>query len=289
GLPVRRYGVHEGQQVGDAHIVYSGRIEVRRVGDAGQRGVTAVAASINGDAGRVGDALVNQPLHAVGDVVLHAQTPLAETGFPEFPSVAGRPAIVHLQHAIAAVGQKLGLGIETPAVTHPGPTMRVHDAGQLAGVATYGQSQVTVNNQAIARLVLYGMHRRHVGFGQGGVDVGQSVQGVVDRVVKVAGAGRAVVVGGHNEFGFVFCATLQRHLITGQLRFQARLTSGTDFIEKVIHRLVCLVSRYGQYLAQPRVAGGVQVVAIGAEHKLLRVWLGRIYLDQGKTIAAAIA
>src|SRR3546814_19808045 len=62
-------------------------------------------------------SLRNQPIHAIGDVVLHAQSPLAETSFPQFAAVACSPTIIHLQHAVAPVSQKLGFMIKAPSVT----------------------------------------------------------------------------------------------------------------------------------------------------------------------------
>src|SRR3546814_1588875 len=96
-LPVGRYGVHESEQIRYAHIVYCRCIQFGRVGDACQGGVTAVAAAVDGYALGVGNALINQPLYAVGNVVLHGQTPLAETGLPEFAAIASGSANVHLQ------------------------------------------------------------------------------------------------------------------------------------------------------------------------------------------------
>ncbi|KAG1254208.1 hypothetical protein G6F65_017137 [Rhizopus arrhizus] len=68
GLPVRRNGLHEREQVRHAHVVHCGGIEVGRVGHAGQGGVAAVAGAVDADALGVGDAFLDQPLDAVCDV-----------------------------------------------------------------------------------------------------------------------------------------------------------------------------------------------------------------------------
>ncbi|KAG1388089.1 hypothetical protein G6F59_016110 [Rhizopus arrhizus] len=57
GLPVRRNGLHEREQVRHAHVVHCGGIEVGRVGHAGQGGVAAVAGAVDADAVLVRHAL----------------------------------------------------------------------------------------------------------------------------------------------------------------------------------------------------------------------------------------
>src|SRR3546814_4839169 len=87
-------------------------------------------------------SLRNQPIHAIGDVVLHAQSPLAETSFPKFAAVACRPTIIHLQHAVAPVSQKLGFRIEAPSVPRPGSAVRIDNARQALGRAENGSAHV---------------------------------------------------------------------------------------------------------------------------------------------------
>src|SRR5690606_23364095 len=110
-----------------AHEVDGRGIELGRAGDSGKHGIAAVAAAINRDAVAICDALLDEPLHAVGDVVLHGQAPLPETGFPEAAAVSGGTAKVHLQYAVAPIRKKLRLGIEPPPVARPRPAMWVDD------------------------------------------------------------------------------------------------------------------------------------------------------------------
>src|SRR5690606_37397784 len=124
-LPVGRYGIKKGQQVGHTDVINGGSIKFGCIGDTCQGGITAVAASINGNTRRVCNALVNQPFNAIRDVILHFQTPLPETAFPELPSVTCGSTEIHLQHRIAAIRQKLCLRVESPAVTCPGATVRI--------------------------------------------------------------------------------------------------------------------------------------------------------------------
>ena len=69
---------HERKQIRDAHIIDCCRVEIGRVGNSRQRGVTAVTPAVNRKALRVGNALFDQPLDTVSDVVLHRFTPLLE-------------------------------------------------------------------------------------------------------------------------------------------------------------------------------------------------------------------
>src|SRR5690606_8425352 len=129
-----------------------------RAHDTGQHRVAAIAAAVDGDAVAPGDALVDEPLNAIGDVVLHGQPPLPESGFPECTATARGAAEVHLQHAIATIGEELRFGVEAPAVARPRPAVRIDDAGQVAGLAPARQSQIAVDGEAVPRNVLNGPH-----------------------------------------------------------------------------------------------------------------------------------
>src|SRR5690606_16241232 len=121
-------------QIRDTDVVHRCSIEIRGKGNARERGITAITAAIDADARRVGNALVNQPAHAVGDVVLHGQAPLAEAGFPKTSTVARGTAEIHLQDAKSPVGQELNFGVVAPAVASPRSAVRVDDAGQALRV-----------------------------------------------------------------------------------------------------------------------------------------------------------
>src|SRR5690606_11121574 len=141
-------------------------IKLRRTRYTGQHRVATIAASVDSDTIAVCDTLVDQPLHAVGDIVLHGKAPLTEALFPEAAPIAGRAAEIHLQHAITAIGNKLCLRVEAPPVAGPGPAMRVDHAGNLMRLTTFGQGQIPVYDQAITRRVLNGSNLGHMLFGQ---------------------------------------------------------------------------------------------------------------------------
>ena len=83
----------------DGPTMSTAQANVRREGDAGQRRVAAVGAAEDGDLLRVGDALLDGPVHGVDQVVVHLQAPLLVAGVQELLAVAGRAAEVDLQQA----------------------------------------------------------------------------------------------------------------------------------------------------------------------------------------------
>src|SRR5690606_450813 len=130
--------VHESQEIRDAHEVNRGGIELRSSHYARERGITTIAATVDSDAVTVCDALVYQPMHAISNVILHGEPPLAEAGFPKLAPITRRTAKIHLQNTIASVRQELGFGVETPAVAHPWPAVRVDHTRQVFRLAPLG-------------------------------------------------------------------------------------------------------------------------------------------------------
>ena len=150
-LPVGRDRIHESEQVCDAHVIDRRGVEVGCKSDAGERGVAAVTAAVDGDSLWIGDALLDQPLHAVGDVVLHLVAPLLESCLPELSPVAGRAAEIHLQHGVAAIGQELDLRIVAPAVARPRAAVRVNHHWQILRLPSRREREVAVDREAVAR------------------------------------------------------------------------------------------------------------------------------------------
>src|SRR5690606_42117939 len=72
---------------GYTHIIHRCSVQVRVFDDTGQGRVTPVAGTVNGNALGVGNLLIDQPLNAISNVVLHAQTPLLEARFPELATI----------------------------------------------------------------------------------------------------------------------------------------------------------------------------------------------------------
>src|SRR5690606_14714848 len=100
--------------------------------------------------------------------------------------------------AKSPVGQELNFGVVAPAVASPRSAVRVDDAGQALRVAAGGQGQIAVNLQAVAAGVADGLHRRHIGLGNGRIDVGEFVQSARCSLKQIAGARRTIVVGGND-------------------------------------------------------------------------------------------
>ena len=144
-LPVRRNRFHERKHVGGTNVIDRRGIEIRRKRHAGERGVTAVASAVNRHAFRIGDAFLDQPLHAIGNVVLHRLAPLLERRFPEFAAVAGRAAEIHLENRITAVCEKLHFRIVAPIIARPRAAMWIHHHRQVLRLASNRQSEITMN------------------------------------------------------------------------------------------------------------------------------------------------
>src|SRR5439155_16998591 len=99
-------------------------VELRLFHDADERGVTAITPADDADARRVRDSLVDEPVSARGDVIVHDRAPGLVTGVLPFLAVTRRTAEVQLQHGIATVGQQLHQRIVTPPVARLGPAVR---------------------------------------------------------------------------------------------------------------------------------------------------------------------
>ena len=194
GFPVGGDALQQGKDVGRPHVADGTGVEVGREGRARQGRVAAVAAAVDGQAFGVGDASFDEPLHAVGDVVLHGASPLLEARLPELLTVAGGAAEVDLEHRRAAVGQKLRLRIEPPTVARAGAAVRDDDQRKVPGRDAEGERQVAVDRQSVARGVLNGLHRRHLGLFEPGRVVRQLRQAVVLPVEEIGAAARAVPV-----------------------------------------------------------------------------------------------
>ena len=230
-------------------------------------------------------------MHAIGDVVLHGEAPLAKAALPELTAIAGRAAEIHLQHGIAAIGEELHLGVEAPAVARPGAAVRVDDHGQLvlARLVSERQRQIAVNRQAIAAGVLHRLHVGHVGLGDRGIGLAQQRECVARGVVQVALAGRAIVHRGHDEQGFRLVVGLQVDFVSGQLGVQLCVDAARQVVEEMQMLLVGLVDGGGQDLALVRVAHAVEIDLIVGEHDLLIVRLGGIDAHERHLVASARA
>src|SRR5258708_28626347 len=114
GFPVRRNRVHERDEIGDANVINTGRIQVWRFHETLEHSVATIAASIDAHALWISDSLLTDPVHSIGDVILHRTAPLFKAGFKKFSSVASRSTEIHLQNAIPPIREALSLSIKFP-------------------------------------------------------------------------------------------------------------------------------------------------------------------------------
>src|SRR5690606_38055463 len=165
-LPVRGDGVHKGKHVGYAYIIHRAGVQLGRQGDASKGRIATITAAIDGNPGRVCDSFINQPVYAIGHIVLHGASPLLERGFPELTAIAGGSPEIHLQYSITPVGQKLYLWIKTPSVSSPGSSVWVDDYRKIFGLQTLGQGKVSMYGKPVAGGIGNGFHNVHVVFFQ---------------------------------------------------------------------------------------------------------------------------
>src|SRR5688500_3266006 len=96
GSPVRRNSFHESEQIRNTNAIDAASVEVRRECKPCKCSISSVAGTIDTDPRRIGDTLVDQVIHSIGDVVLHSLAPLFEGSLPEFLSISSRTAEVDL-------------------------------------------------------------------------------------------------------------------------------------------------------------------------------------------------
>src|SRR4029077_12563770 len=93
--------------------------KTRGDGNASQGSVAPVAAAKDAHALGIGNALIDQVLHAPSDVVLHLEAPLFVAGIEKFLAVSRRSTEVHAQHGVTAIGEELRVPVVAPEVTGP--------------------------------------------------------------------------------------------------------------------------------------------------------------------------
>ena len=83
-------------QVVDADVTGGALVQRRLLRHAHQRGVTAIAGSVDADPRWIGDALLDRPARGIGDVVLHLQPLLRGTRLLELATTLAGAAVVDL-------------------------------------------------------------------------------------------------------------------------------------------------------------------------------------------------
>src|SRR5260221_7676334 len=139
GFPVRRNRVHEREEIGDANVINTGRIQVWRFDETLEYSVATIAASIDAHALWIGDSLLNDPVHSIGDVILHRTAPLFKAGFKKFSSVAGRSPEIHLINGIAPISSDMDLVIKFPIVARPRSAVWIDHNRQIFWIAPFRQ------------------------------------------------------------------------------------------------------------------------------------------------------
>src|SRR2546428_5612881 len=114
--------LHKRHQIRYTSAIDRRCIQIWGVRDSRERRVTPVALSHNRDMLRIGDSLVDRPLHAISHIILHRPAPPLKSRFQKFTAVSKRSAKVHLQNGVSTIGEKLYLlilPIKPPNVAKP--------------------------------------------------------------------------------------------------------------------------------------------------------------------------
>ena len=260
GLPVGRDRGEQRRDAGRADDVDAGRVEVRREGEAGERGVAAVRAAHDADAVGVGDALLDEPLRAVGQVVLHgARAPLAVARVEVVFAVARRAAEVGLQHGVAAVGEKLRVGVVAPAVARPRPAVDQQDGRQVLAARADGQREVGGDLASVAGGVADGPHRRErLGRELGARRVEQRELARV-AVEKVARARVGVAVARDEPRPLVLGRARGHDLAARELRVEKGEVRGPGVVPRVDALAVAVVDRRHEFVGDVGEDGAAEV------------------------------
>ena len=181
-------------QVVDAGVTDRALVHARVADRVHQRRIAAEAGAVNAHLAGVGEALVDRPANAVGDVVLDAFAPLAIGRALEVLAAFAGAAEVDLQYRITATGEELDVGVVSPGVGNAErAAVRHHDQRQLSLLAQRGGVK-TVQRVAIAILELDRARRRHLGrvdplhrLEKHGRRLGRAVEHVVRARMPVAG------------------------------------------------------------------------------------------------------
>src|SRR5262245_7934355 len=99
-------------QVVHTDVTDGATIKVRLPCGTHQRRISAVTRTVDADAGRIGNLLLDRPARGIGDVVLHATTPFPSAGASERRTVIARATEVDAQYGIAGLGQQLRIVVE---------------------------------------------------------------------------------------------------------------------------------------------------------------------------------
>src|SRR5690242_74166 len=84
---------HQARRVGHPVDGYGTPIHRRLQGDTGKRGITPIPFAHDAYLGSIGDPLLHQVAHSIGEVRLHFPTPLTKTGPPKLLIEIGPPIL----------------------------------------------------------------------------------------------------------------------------------------------------------------------------------------------------
>src|SRR5450631_1197409 len=112
--------------------------KIGREGGTDKNCITAIRAAIDRDSLGIGGTLRNSPLDRINQIVMHIAPPLVITSIEKVFAVASRATKIYLQAGIATIRKPLCLGVISPPITRPRPTMHVQHHWQVFRVRSSG-------------------------------------------------------------------------------------------------------------------------------------------------------
>src|SRR5260370_35518641 len=127
--PVGRYGPDKGDEITRADNINGTAEQIRRECRSNQRCETTIGTAVNRPFLRIGYTLINRPMNAIHEVIVHFPAPLLVASIQKFFAVTAKATLINLQAGIATVGKPLCLGIVPPGASCPRAAVNIEHHG----------------------------------------------------------------------------------------------------------------------------------------------------------------
>src|SRR5260370_24435041 len=107
--PVGRYGPDKGDEITRADNINGTAEQIRRECRSNQRCETTIGTAVNRHFLRIGYTLINRPMNAIHEVIVHFPAPLLVACLQNFFALTATSTVIDLQAGIPTVGKPLSL------------------------------------------------------------------------------------------------------------------------------------------------------------------------------------